>query len=371
MIVCVELQFDGENHEDCNSGIIRLLCESSGEEIYVVAGSLHIAALKKVGIPERVNFVPEDIPPWRYAEQEDKEEIYHALLIKMVNELHITSHDKLFILSSPKAITTAVLKIVNFYRISCFFIEHANLDGMLREQFEDHLQYSYKNIINKIGESEYAKILTYSPYAKDKVKGTLSDNTRHKMYFINHPVDDCREKDKESYGNRTIGVYGACVNEIFREMLKKMDLNKGYDFLVLRRASIDRLDYKYIFPDGIEMHQRTGMFSYEERLEYIKRMGWILMPYDQTMYRVSMSGILADAIRYERPIIALNSPIIEWYNKQGPIGIVAENIEELVNKLEPGFLNTKYIHFINNIKTLKDNMMKENRKLMREILSLR
>lgn len=94
------------------------------------------------------------------------------------------------------------------------------------------------------------------------------------------------------------------------------------------------------------------------------------MPYDQSMYQVSMSGILADAIRYERPIIALNSPIIEWYNKHGSIGIVAENIDELIQRLETEFRNTKYIYFIYNIRILKRNMMKENQRLMKDMLCI-
>lgn len=370
MIICVELFYDGHIHEECNSGMIRLIAQHTDDEIYVVAGSEHIAALKEMGIPQKVHFIPVIVPHFLLGEKKENEELYFCLLHETVRQLGVTAGDKIFVMYSSKAITMAMLRIADLYKTSSFFIEHSNLECLLREETEQGT-YTYKNIINKVGKSKSAYIISFSPYANELLKDIISPEANKKLYFINHPVDGTPLKHEQKAENcSVIGVYGACVNSNFHSVLKRMYKNRNYIFQVLRKTSLEGLDATYMFPNNVELHQKVNIFSFDEQKKYLERMDWILLPYSQSTYHIRMSGILADAIHFERPVIALKFPIIDWYNRKRTIGIVEPTIERLVERLERDRIEEQYEYYVNNIRQLKRDMDIENNILMRKILDL-
>lgn len=370
MIICVELYYDGHIHEECNSGMIRLIAQHTEDDIYVVAGSEHIAALKEMGVPQKIHFIPVIVPHFLLGEKKENEEHYFCLLHEIVRQLGVTAGDKIFVMYSSKTITMAVLRIADLYKTSSFFIEHSNLGWLLREEPEQGT-YTYKNIINKVGKSKSAYILSFSPYANELLKDIISPEANNKLYFINHPVDGIPLKHEKKVDDcSVIGVYGACVNDNFFTIIRKMCKNRNYVFLVLRKTSLNGLDTTYMFPDNVELHQKLNIFSFDEQKKYLQRMDWILLPYSQSTYHIRMSGILADAIHFERPIIALNFPIIDWYNRKRPIGIVEPTIDRLVERLEREKIGEQYGYYVDNIRQLKRDMEIENRKLICKILDL-
>ena len=195
----------------------------------------------------------------------------------------------------------------------------------------------------------------------------------HSFRFLHLPVRQTIEKKDTKDDAITIGVYGACVNANFKKMLLRLNekqlLNK-VKFLILNRSTLDGLDYRYKYPTkGIEIHQTINGFSRDAKLQYISKMDWILLPYDKEQYRVSMSGILADAIQFQIPILALDSPIIEYYNDEH-IGIVEKDIESLcdiireLDAIQNGIL---YANYLDNLKRLKDRMYEENKQRVVEL----
>ena len=103
-------------------------------------------------------------------------------------------------------------------------------------------------------------------------------------------------------------------------------------------------------------------------------MDWILLPYDSSEYRVSMSGILADAIGFEKPFLGLNSPILEYYNnKAKPIGVIKNTTEELAayiaNEL-PMLSKGAYNKYVESQGKMKQIVADENVRLIKRIVNL-
>jgi hypothetical protein len=81
-----------------------------------------------------------------------------------------------------------------------------------------------------------------------------------------------------------------------------------------------------------------------------------------------------DAIRQQIPIIALNIPIVSYYSSRGEIGIVAETMEELVERVAheivapdmDGSGKQAYQRYCDNMKRIQELDWNESLKTMRE-----
>lgn len=367
MIVFAELRAKGWEHEEFNSGLIHLISKVASEEICVIAHKNHIEALKKVGMPEDVKYMEVDFDTLAYPQSRESEPCRKQLMEKAIVELGLTEKDKIFVLTALKVVMNAVVDANEAYHIPLYFFLHDDLKELLMENFRLYEnEDSFKEILERAGKYDFSHFFTFNPFVKDKLKGILSDRTLDKFAFLNLPMYG-KEMPVQQNDKSVIGVYGACVNANFMTILKKLKnthFEENIVFDVNRRYSaLNSLDYTFRFPrKGLRMHQSVKGFSREKRLEFISHMDWILLPYDSQMYQISMSGILADAIIYEKPILALNSEIIKWYDRE-PIGIMVDSIDELCEFLCSGKVspyNEKYNDYLENMKQLKIRLEKDN-----------
>ncbi|MGB0722025.1 MAG: glycosyltransferase [Gammaproteobacteria bacterium] len=71
--------------------------------------------------------------------------------------------------------------------------------------------------------------------------------------------------------------------------------------------------------------------SAEEYREGVLGMNFVIMPYQAQHYRWSASGVLLDAIRYGRPVIALRNPVMEnLFQRHGDIGYLCDQDNHMV-----------------------------------------
>lgn len=373
MIVLVELASNKWEHEESNQGMIKLIAECSQEMICFVAAHDHIEVIKRLGIPEEVLCCEIEVLKRQCAWNWFYKDIYAKMFGDILEEFRLSKLDKVFVLTTTKTLMAAAVEANKKYGAHLFFLEHANLEEALKEENEE-VESTEAYVINETAELENTHFLSYSPYIKSKLKNILTSKAIDKFHFLYCPISDDVVGTDMKHESLTIGVYGACFNDTFRELLKTM-YNKngmaGQNFLVLRTCGINNMDYRYLFPPkGIEMYQSLNGFTREAILYYIKKMDWILLPYPKNLYQVSVSGILVEALGFEKPVLALSNSIVKWYN-QRPIGIVRDSVEELCEViLQRNELcdKEKYKQYQRNMCLIKTEGKQKNRKVMKMLL---
>ncbi|MGB0712561.1 MAG: glycosyltransferase [Gammaproteobacteria bacterium] len=69
----------------------------------------------------------------------------------------------------------------------------------------------------------------------------------------------------------------------------------------------------------------------DEYRDGVLSMNFVIMPYQAHHYRWSASGVLLDAIRYGRPVIALRNPVMEnLFHRHGDIGYLCDQDNHMV-----------------------------------------
>lgn len=371
MIIVAEIRSNYWDHEKSNRGMLKLISECSRQTVHFVASHNHIQVIKGLGIPKSVICHEIDVinPECAYVWAHKSE--YRQIIENILNKFGLSENDKMFILTATRTIISAAVEANMKYGAEMFFLEHATLENVLHDRHEEGL--SEAEAINQAAEIDNTHFLVYSPYAKSRLQGLLTPKAIDKISFLHHPILDDPISNNSGAG-LTIGVYGASCNSTFSRMLKMLYNKNGMDgqtFLVIRRCDTNHMDYRYMFPTrGVEMHQALDGVSREALVKYIERMDWILIPYLENQYQVSMSGILSEAIGYEKPVLALNSPIIRWYN-QRPIGIVKNSLEELCEQIlghRELENKEKYEMYKTNMRHMRLKGEQENKNVMKNLL---
>lgn len=365
MIITIELQFSKWEHEDCNAGILELIKSVASEKVIFAATKQHVKYVESIVNLEDVEKCYIEIPKTAYANNLEMLEDYEKIIEDILERYKVSSDDKIVFLSSPKNVMLAARKVIDV-GIAVYFVQHANLDWILERENERIGDYSYAEIIKLCCGSGNVYNLAMNPFVKIGLTDILDDKTLKTFHFLHHPVKGSIPKSINA-NKTTIGVYGQCVNANFGRILKQSkEENLLKRFMVLRSCDSNHMDYSFKLPKELRIYQKPGGFDKSELLNAISRMGWILLPYSKDMYKVSMSGILADAIRYSIPIIALNSPIVDYYNEY-IIGIVAETPEALVESLVSEG-NKNYTKYKENMQKLKSDMIDAGEMQLRKVL---
>lgn len=385
MIVVCELQFSNWAHEEANCGVLNLLAKTfSNEQICFFGEKGHINCLREIGLDGRIVCNEIIIKDTSCAWRKEHELFYREAIKSVLKRSNISKNDFLFFLASPTALLAAFLAVVENACFKTFFIQHANMDWLLQEDFGKSFGYGYSilDLINSTKDCQNIKFIAYNPYCKETLRNVLDEKVLDKICFLHHTPSISRGKPGKKVFGIKIGVYGACYQEEqFINLLKV--LNRKYQSQVLGKVEIhvirkildkNDLDCSFLFPEFCVVKQVIGGFSSTQRESFLNQMDWTLMPYDSSKYRVSMSGILADSIGFEKPFLGLNSPILEFYNnKASPIGVIKDSVEKLAafiaNDL-PKLSKDAYNEYVENQKKMKQMVADENVRMIKKIVSL-
>lgn len=377
MILAVEIEHEGWIHEECNAGMLGLLRESSAQELYFAAADSQIEAVKNVGVPDDVKYITISVPPRSMGEDMSNVDVYAGIIADAAEGLKLSGKDKIVFLSATSVIMKAAFLVNRQYHAKLFFVMHNYLEMILQN---DDMGQQYKSIVTEVCNRDDAWIVVFNPYARQKLAGVIDGNLE-RILFLHHPMQeslhhpvqesDCRCTSTKT-GKIVIGVYGNSINQNFFQILKRLTdcaVAEKVEFLIMRRTEVYNFDLTYRFPkNGVKIYQSEG-FDRAFRIARIREMDYILLPYDYSMYQLSMSGILADAVRHEKPIIALNTSIVEYYN-QMPIGIVEDSVEGLCDKIKRIDKNdeNEIAAYRNNIRDLKKRIKQESVDMLKELL---
>lgn len=374
MIIIVEGIFTKWQHEECNSGIISLLGDYFGnQEIKLYGTNELIENLRLMGLDEKVVSFPIAIPEKAVLDSEINIKYYALLLFRILKTNKIKNDDKLIFLSANKSIMLAALLVTRiFHRLPTYFICHGFLEQLLYVEDELNKNYSIKKVFERLGRADWVQLIVFNPFARKILKDRLDRRIVRKMHFLHHPMLG-EPVAAQPHDKIIIGVYGACVKGAAKYFILNMHRAlKREDYLikVLESGGINLGGSSTSIPSlsNTKIIRFSDGYLREERLREMREMDFILLPYTQNQYRVSMSGILADAIKYEIPIIAYDSPIISWYGRW-KIGIIGQDTNDLINKVNILLENPDQYRdfYVSNIKRMKKSIKRHNQKLLKEI----
>jgi hypothetical protein len=184
--------------------------------------------------------------------------------------------------------------------------------------------------MDKLAKQKNVRFVTYSPCLNDALAGNLDYNTLDKIDFVHHPYAFMDELPRKAEGPLTIGLLGATANDnalkIFAELEEKYP-NGNYKFEIIR-GNAKFGNYKH----AQLLHQK-GFVPREEIEDVLSKVDFMLIPYDESAYRASASGVFFDAVNYGIPMFMLKSPLLQWYNDRYGLGVMCDSISDAVEKI--------------------------------------
>ena len=382
MIVVCELQFSNWGHEECNCGVLNLLANAfSNERICFFGEEGHIKCLREIGLAARIDCNEITIKDLSCAWHKGYELFYRDAIKSVLKQSNISKDDFLFFLASPNALLSAFLAIAKNADFKTFFIQHANMDWLLQEGKGRDFGYSSVDLLDSTKDFPNVKFIAYNPYCRKSLGKILNNEVLNKFCFLNHAPSVNNGYPILNGNVIKIGVYGACQRSmLFFDLLRVLhekyrnEVLGKIEFNVIKAADMHNLDCSFLYPKFCIVKQTLNGFSRAQKERFVNQMDWILLPYDSSEYRVSMSGILADAIGFEKPFLGLNSPILEYYNnKAEPIGVIKNTTEELAayiaNEL-PMLSKDAYNKYVESQRKMKQIVADENVRLIKKMVAL-
>ena len=81
----------------------------------------------------------------------------------------------------------------------------------------------------------------------------------------------------------------------------------------------------------IRVKQERWRLTREDLVSELQKTSYLIMPYDKTKFgKTNVSGTFFDAVKYLKPIIAINnSELSHYFEKFGDIGYLCESTDEM------------------------------------------
>lgn len=387
MILLIEAQCKNWEHNRVNYGIIKQIKSAfPNEGIKLYAENQHIINLTKLLEHDQIEIDSENIEfyDWRKENQDCKDE-YENLLECILSENHDAR--EVMLLSCNKGIILACDAMSrNHINVTFHLFLHSATEEIYyqkKKQLKDkvwyflssikHLRFQSKPVISmkecmeKCREKN-CKFIIYSPNYEWALKGKLDIEILDKILFLHHPLFESNlNKIKLQLNNIIVGIYGQAVNQ--NALLIVKNYNSRYDNKTVVFKVMANSDNEILLQKNVERLFDKDYVTNEELEQAIKGFDFILIPYDNNQYIVTASGIFSDAISQEIPLLMLNSPYLQYYNKY-EVGILCKDIDAMAKKISELHMFQDFNCFAENDKNLKQIVFEENVRSLKEALKL-
>lgn len=371
MIYCIEYVKYDWGHQDVNSGILfELSTAFPNEKIIMLASDRHIEALQKFNYPNDIEFKPIDLP-YKNKNITDSwipRENYNEIK-KLFLNIGLKSNDKVIFFYGSCSLIQAVIKLAKKYKNNNFYIcIHEKMEKILGNG-KDKIYKRWSETIQYSTLRRNVYFIQYHPYVNKMIYNKFGDKAEKKFIFLYHPSENNSNIliNKASHEGIDICVWGAAASQgntikIINQFLQ----DPQYDKILFSIYSRGILGNDFIKNSRIKYSYRYKGFSEEEMHSIIINADYVLIPYDEKSYTMYASGIVADAIRYSKPIIALNSPYITFFNEEKDIGFIGNNIDDLMNKISIEKLERNRKTYEENERKWVDDIRNRNIKILKE-----
>lgn len=373
MILLIEPQCIGWQHESVNAGFIENIKKIVGkEEIRVYAESEHIICLRKLlpYIEKEVLFFPIHIPD-KNLDYATPFLSYYKLFKNIMRNLGKSNVRSVFFLSGNKGNLIAARKIaLEFRNISFYIVMHGIMEQMVnKDKVPKHTFWPLKSILNSFSNIKNVEFITYSPKAKEILRGKYRGTFINKLCFIHLPfptfMENCKKLNDD--GKIHIAILGAGAKKETYEFIQSIDneIKEKVSFDILLRDQSDFASLK-----SVNIVKKCENITYFEIAHLISKCNFTFIPYTSKEYQVSSSGILMDSIQQSTPVLSFDTNTVLWYNQYN-IGKVCVSYDEMREFLIKGCENGEDLWEIyrQNIVELRRKIICENEKIVKEIFS--
>lgn len=371
MIILIEPQCVGWQHESVNAGFIESIKRNVGEEtVKVYAEREHIHCLRQLlpDMEKKIVFQAIDVPQ-KKLDWTTPCPIYYRLFRKILCDPDNANVREVFLLSCNKGNLVAIRKMASAFKQTQFFIVmHAIAEQLVnKEKVPRHTILSLKCILNTFSAKKNVKLITYSPVAREVLSNVLKKKILDKVMFLHHPFPTWEQEiqDANEDGIIHIVIVGAGVRKDVHDFIKSIDreITGKIVFDIMDRSEIDFSDLK-----NVRIIKKGKDIANAEIAQLMKKSHFVFLPYTKKEYQISCSGVLIDAIRQAVPILSFDSGLLVWYN-QYHIGKVCSSHDEMrdyLMRLRDGERD-QWSVYQQNISALRQRILEENDDKMRQL----
>jgi hypothetical protein len=374
MIVVADLLKSKNVHVGVDSGILKVisLIFSDQRINFYCENELYNNITKEINTSLNINHKP--------ILNNEKYSFRYNLYVNIIKSIYYLFHilinynksdDVIFILCMHPVTNYIYSKVRNFFSNSKIYIVlHGEIEQLdktkERNKFWRQHFYTTRMLKNNLINSKYLVLGEVIKSNLVKVSSLDEEN----IISIDHPYiyRNINTLSIDSHKTIIISSIGK-INEMKRsylifklgEKLQKQIIDKKIELKLIGMIGKRYLPYlnDYASYEGIG----NTYLDQEELEQKIMTSNYLIYFYDNDSYKFISSGAFFDAIKYEKPIIALKNDYFEYYFKiGGNIGFLCNDLEEMgriIEKLVESDCNEIYNLQKNNIKLLKDKLSLE------------
>ncbi|SHG27073.1 Glycosyltransferase involved in cell wall bisynthesis [Flavobacterium segetis] len=273
---------------------------------------------------------------------------YLLSAIQNIKYLIITPKDVILIFPYNNLFSLRILNFLNkILKKKILIFCHGEMEGIVTDTRKggflhriltklSHNFFLNKNI--KISEGLFFSVL--GDVLKQNISEIIDANKAGKFISIDHAYffEDVEtvKKTNSIFNIATVGT----INKT-KGLLGLLEFSKKIKPLVREQINISVIgttneNISLFQGTKIELSSKNNvLLSRDEFNEKINELDYILFFYPNDSYSITASGAIMDAIRFEKPILALKNVYFEYiFNKYGSFGYLCENIEDMVLKIE-------------------------------------
>jgi len=331
MILVCEIMFDKGAHVPVNAGLLAMIRAAfPKEDLSFFGAATHIEELKKhMGQPLAGSILWNEIlpipPGHRYSER------FFPELNRIRRLLTILPKDPTsrLVLTSAFPSTVLALKIARYFRSKILPVQMVlhELSGVVGRRYRHpiHRFQDMKSALTLLGNNNIQYVVLEEPIRDTVVKSLplLSD----KIKAIDHPISptegtshtvELSEPIRFGFlgvANQAKGfpIFVKLANEVATKYKRRAE------FHVIGRFPNDGKPVNGT--EALATKPADAQMSRADFIRCVSPLHFVVLPHEATRYTLSASGVLLDAVAWEKPVIARKIPIFEaLFEKYGDIG---------------------------------------------------
>lgn len=341
-LVFVEFNFEGSIHQLINSSMaISLVKAFPDHELHLIGDKTHIDSISQP-IKGSLNLLYINVSKETKKIYRNTINYYFApikrlnLFVKSFQSIQTSNDDFFFFASNNEFDFFCIWFLVKFKKIQkCAIVLHGNLNEVHAWQSKNpfRLMLNYKSAITRIS-SLAVKLICLEANVEKNIKKIIPEISAN-LIVIPHPIDQKHVDYAELSLTRplTFSFIGKLSSEKgpeqFEDLACKLS-SEIYNFWFIGWTDEYVLKNEKHF-SLLPKQQFLEQCYIEEK---IQDSDFICIFNQDDYYKLSASGVLLDAIKYNKPLIHLGFQLIRDIEEDyGQISIEADSIEELVEKI--------------------------------------
>lgn len=217
----------------------------------------------------------------------------------------------------------------------------------------------FKFVFNKVNLSDKFHFILLSSKMADYFRRYIKPENRQRVYWMDHcyirPENKLRQDNIESGDWIKIGIPGAITPQ--RGLAELETMLESIDNERIRVYSLSYISKHISNPGFVELNKTGKLLPFNEYNNYVRQMDILSLLYTAGSYKLTASGAALEAIWNEKPIFAIKNDYLEYlFEKFGPLGYLANDVTELVEKCDT--INyTTMLKYIANIQKAKKKLL--------------